>query len=183
VAVVPLPLAVSALRQHAVALAADGDLAAARAAAEQVLPRLDGGGVRAEDKRALLSLAGLIDRRSGKPEDAIRHLRAAAALLDAPPPSSSTERTEIFTELGAALLGTRKLDEAVQALRLARQTASGAAAVRVTNDLGAAAALGGHRAEAADLYRAAFQAAATTTVTADERRAIEKNLSDLAAVR
>jgi hypothetical protein len=183
VALVPPPLVVAALRQRAVSLIAAGDAPAARAAAELALPHLNRAGVHVDDRRTLLALLGAIERRTAETDRAIEHLRAAAALLAESPAPSDVDRTETLLELGAALLEARNVADAERVLREARQTASGRAAVRVLNDLGAAAALRGDRAAASDLYRAALQAAGDTQATAGERRVITKNLADLAPSR
>jgi tetratricopeptide (TPR) repeat protein len=180
---VPPTLALPAVRQRAVSLLAAGDAPTARAAAEQALPYMSHPGVRADDKRTVLTILGALERRAGEIEPAIAHLGAAVDLLAVAPLPSVAERTDALTEFGAALLAARKADEAERALREARQTASLAGAVRVLNDLGAAAAMRGDRSAAAELYQAALHAAGDAPSLGDERRAIAKNLADLGPAR
>lgn len=183
VVLVPPTLAVAAARQRIVSLLASGEASDARRVAEQALPHLKNPGVHADDKRAVLTMLGALERRAGERDHAVEHLRTAVNLLPIAPMPTARERTETLTEFGAALVDTRSVDEAERAFRDARQTASGVGAVRVLNDLGAAAALRGDRSGAADFYRAALKAAGDAPALAAERRAIAKNLADLAPAR
>jgi hypothetical protein len=183
VAVLPPRLVVAALHQRMVSLIAAGEIAAARATGDRAAALLQAPDVPVSDKRGVLALLGALERRSGSVDRAVEHLRAAAALFDGPARTAAGERTDTLTELAAALAEAHQGEAASQALRLAQTTASGAAAGRIENNLGAVAAMRGDREAAAALYQSALRSLGRTPATADERRAIEKNLADLTAVR
>ena len=183
VALVPSQVLVAALHQQMVALAAAGDIAGARQAATRALPLADQPGVAVEDKRGVLALAGAIDRRAGQSADAVGHLRAAVDLLSTTPAVPAAVRAAVLNEFGAALLDVRRPDEAERVLAEAQQISSGAMTFRIENNRGAAAALRGDRPAAERWYRAALNGMAGSSASSEERRTIEKNLSDLTAVR
>ena len=84
------------------------------------------------------------------------------------------------SELAAALIDHGDLEEASAVLQLAAATASGADAVRVSNNLGVVAALKGDRATADAHYRSALTAAERATGLDAEGRALQTNLANLA---
>ncbi len=183
VALVPSQVLVAALHQQMVALAAAGDIAGARQAATRALPLADQPGVAVEDKRGVLALAGAIDRRAGQSADAVGHLRAAVDLLSTTPAVPAAVRAAVLNEFGAALLDVRRPAEAERVLAEAQQMSSGSTTSRIENNRGAAAAQRGDRPAAERWYRAALNGMAGASASSEERRAIEKNLSDLTAVR
>ena len=183
VALVSSSVLVAALHQQMVALVAAGDITGAREAATRALPLLDQPGVAVEDTRGVLALAGAIERRAGQPADAVGHLRAAADVLSTPPAVPAPVRAAVLNELGAALLDGRRPDEAERVLAEAQQISSGSMTPRIENNRGAAAALRGDRTAAERWYRAALSGLTGSSASNDERRAIDRNLSNLTAVR
>jgi Flp pilus assembly protein TadD len=144
---------------------------------------VDQPGVAVEDKRGVLALAGAIDRRAGQSADAVGHLRAAVDLLSTTPAVPAAVRAAVLNEFGAALLDVRRPAEAERVLAEAQQMSSGSTTSRIENNRGAAAAQRGDRPAAERWYRAALNGMAGASASSEERRAIEKNLSDLTAVR
>jgi hypothetical protein len=93
--------------------------------------------------------------------------------------SARLEHAEALNELGVAQTDRRELSDAARTFESALAFATGPTRVRVTNNLGALAALRGDRAEAERRYRQADALAAASSELAAERQTIAGNLSAL----
>jgi hypothetical protein len=92
-------------------------------------------------------------------------------------------RADALNELAAIQIDRRDYAAAELTLHAAETGASGITKIRITNNLGALAALQGDRASAEKLYRSARALAADSAQLAAERAAIDQNLDTLARSR
>jgi hypothetical protein len=92
---------------------------------------------------------------------------------------SLDQLASVLNELGAIRIEQRDYAAAERALQSAQSYAAGVTRMRVTNNLGALAAIRGDRAAADTLYRQALSLAGDSADVAADRQAIEKNLAGL----
>jgi hypothetical protein len=85
----------------------------------------------------------------------------------------------VLNELGAIRIEQRDYAAAERVLQAARSYAAGVTRMRVTNNLGALAAIRGDRGAAGTLYQEALSLAGDSADVAADRQAIEKNLAGL----
>jgi hypothetical protein len=173
----------TALSDHAAARAASGDTASARALAGQAAEIVESFGVASGTGRLALYQAAVLDHAYGSADNAVRHLRLAAAQFDAAPAATGDERARILSALGAALIAQDNDVEAERTLRLAQPIATGRIGVHVANNLAALAIRRGDRAAAESLYRSALAQAGTAPDLEADRRAIQNNLAALTSTR
>ena len=170
---------VTALSEHVAARAASGDTPSARAIAVQAAAIVDSFGLVSGAGRLALYQAAVLDLAYGSADNAVRHLRLAAAQFDAAPAATGDERARILSALGAALIAQDNAVEAERTLRLAQPIATGRVAVHVANNLAALAIRRGDRAAAEALYRSALAQAGGDPALEADRRAVQNNLDAL----
>jgi hypothetical protein len=169
----------TALSEQAAALASSGDTTSARALAGQAAEIAQMFNVSSGAGRLALYQAAVLDQAYGSADNAVRHLRLAAAQFDAAPAATNDERARILSALGAALIAQGNDAEAERTLRLAQPIATGRVGVQVANNLAALAARRGDRAAADSLYRSALAQAGNAPGLEAERRIIQTNLDAL----
>ena len=174
---------VAALSEQVAARAASGETASVRALAAQAADIVTSLGVTSGAGRLALYQAAVLAHANGSADNAVRHLRLAAAQFEAAPAATRDERARILSALGAALMAQDNVAEAEQALRLAQPIATGRVAVHVANNLGALAARRGDRPAADALYRSALAQAGHEPALEAERRAIQSNIDALTSAR
>ncbi len=159
----------AAILQQVDALAAAGDLKAARAVARDAIAAGSSG-----ETRRLLERLATLDYQAGAPDAAREHYEVAVNNFDQPPAASSAEQAITLANYGALLLLSGDRDRAGELLRKAlAQAPSPALRSQILNNLGAVAELRGDQAKAADYYN---QAMAQNTSKAD-RTVEETNLA------
>jgi Tfp pilus assembly protein PilF len=157
---VPNQAHIAAILQQADALAANGDLKAAREVARNAIA----GGPSGETRPLLERLAAL-DYRAGAPDAARERYEVAVNNFDQPPAAGSREQAATLANYGALLLVNGDRDRAGELLQKAlAQAPAPALRSQILNNLGAVAELGGDQAKAADYYN---QALAQNTSKAD----------------
>lgn len=180
---VPPAVHVTAILEQAVARRAADDLTGARTLARLAVSRAVGAEVPADVRRRSLDQRGMLEHQAGDLTEAARLLAAAAAEFDAPPVATPAERAGVLNELGTIRIEQRDFASAERTLQSAQSYATGVLLVRVTNNLGAAAALRGDLVAAGRLYRQARSLAEDSPALAADRQAIDKNLDGLNASR
>ena len=136
----------------------------------------------APDVHVTALLNQITARRSAGDTSDVRTLAETAATAAQNPGVSADLRAQALNELGALQIDQREYDAAERTLQTALTQAGTVAKLRVTNNLGALAALRGDRATAEALYRQARSLADAAALDA-ERAAIDKNLDALAQAR
>jgi hypothetical protein len=173
----------AALSDRVAARAASGDTASARPLAEQAAEIAHSRGVASGVGRMALYQAAVLEHAYGSADNAVKHLRLAAAQFDAAPAATDDERARILSALGSALIAQDNAAEAERTLRLAQPIAAGRTGVQVANNLGALAARRGDRVAAESLYRSALAQAGNAPALEADRRAVQNNLDALASSR
>ena len=159
----------AAILQQVDALAANGDLKAARTVARDAIAAGSSG-----ETRPLLERLAALDYQAGAPDAAREHYEVAVNNFDQPPAASSTEQAATLANYGALLVLSGDRDRAGELLQKALAHApSPALRSQILNNLGAVAELRGDQAKAADYYN---QAMAQNTSNAD-RTVEETNLA------
>lgn len=176
-------LRVTALLDQVSASLVARDVATARNLAVRAVAVAQSGGVREDLSRRALARLGTLEYTAGRLDAAERHLQTAIDRLDIPPAAAPAERTAISNVLGATLIARERYDQAESLLRRAQPQASGAEAVRLTNNLAALAAWRGDWTTARSLYLAALEMTGNAPELEFERRAIEKNLEEISVGR
>lgn len=132
---------------------------------------------------ALVSAAS--DRLAAGDAEGARALAERAAALTPSagvlPGQVSRAVADTLNDVGARLIANKQYADAEAVLQRAKDHASGATAVRVTNNLAAAAALRADFATAEQRYKDALALAGAAPQLDVERQAIEKNLDSLKA--
>ena len=172
-----------ALLEQVEARISTGDRQSALGYAERAVANSAAPGVPSNSRRKALDRLGTLEHRTGALDDAARHLRLAVDDFDAAPAATVVERARTLNELGAVLVELGQYAEAERILRLAEPHATGADGARVSNNLGALAALRGDRAAAGSMYRSALVLAGDSPDLESDRRAIQKNLEALKPAR
>jgi len=169
---VPNTAHLAAILQQVDALAAGGDLKAARDIARNALA----GGSPGETRQLLERLAAL-DYQAGAPDAARDRYEVAINNLDQPPAASPTEQATTLASYGALLLLNGERERAGEMLQKAlAKVADPVLRSQILNNLGAVQELRGDRDGAAGLYN---QALAHSTSKAD-RTIEEANLARVA---
>jgi len=174
---------VAAILEQAAARSAAGDLPGARSLAQLAVSRARPADVSADVRRRSLDRLGRLEHQAGDLDAAASHLAAAADEFDVAPPATPDERAGVLNELGAIRIEQRNFVAAEQALQSAQSYATGILLMRVTNNLGAVAALRGDLAAADTLYRQAQSLAGESAGLAADRDAIARNLDGLKSSR
>jgi hypothetical protein len=166
---VPTSAHLGAIVQQVDALAASGDLKAARDLAQNSLTGDSPG-----ETRQLLERLAALDYQAGAPDAARDRYEVAVNNFDQPPAASSTERAVTLASYGALLLQSGDRQRADELLRKAlAQAVEPTLRSQLLNNLGAVAELRGDQAKAAGYYN---QALVQKTSKA-ERAILEANLA------
>jgi hypothetical protein len=166
---VPSSAHLGAILQQVDALAAGGNLQAARDLARSAL----GGGTPGET-RPLLERLAAIEYQTGAPDAARERYEVAVNNFAQPPAASSTEQASTFASYGALCLLSGDLDRTNDLLRKAlAQSPAAALKAQILNNLGAMAEARADPGSATVYYK---QALAQTT-SKSERAVIEANLA------
>jgi len=174
---------VKAALEQAAARQTAQDLGAAEALLELAVSTAELRDVSADLRRQARQQLAVFKHRSGELAEAARLLTSAANEFETPPAASSLERAETLNELGVVQIEQRAYPTAERTLRSAESHSSGAAKMRILNNLGAIAALGGDRTGAKSLYESAAVLAGDSPELASDREVIEKNLNTLGTHR
>jgi hypothetical protein len=149
---VPNGVYIAAILQQADALAANGDLNAARDVARNAIAAGGSG-----ETRPLLERLAALDYRPGAPDAAREHYEVAVNNFGQPPAAGSREQAATLANYGALLLVNGDRDRAGELLQKAlAQAPASALRSQILNNLGAVAELGGDQAKAADYYTQAL---------------------------
>lgn len=166
---VPTSTHLQAILEQVNALAAGGNLTAARDLARQSITAGSPG-----ETRPLLERLAAIEYESGAPDAARERYEVAVNNFDQPPAAGPTERAATLASYGALALMHGDAQRAGDLLQKALPLASDPALrAEILNNLGAIAARSLDQSKAADYYR---QALAQKSSTAD-RAIIERNLA------
>ncbi len=166
---VPIAAHLRAILQQVDALAAKGDLKAAREIARNAIASGSQG-----DTRELLEHLAAFDYRAGAPDAAREHYEVAVNNFDQPPAASASEEATNYASYGALLLLSGDRERAGEILDKALAKATDPALrSQILNNLGAVAELGGDRPKAAGYYNQAL----LLSTSKSARGAVEANLS------
>jgi hypothetical protein len=169
----------NAVLEQAAARQAVGDTAAVQRLLELAASAAESREVSADLRRQAYSQLGALRHRTGELSDAERQLTLAVDDFETSPIASSSERADILNELGVVQIERRAYSTANRTLHSAESYAAGAAKMRILNNLGAIAALGGDRAAARSFYESARVVAGDSSENLSDRAAIQKNLNML----
>jgi hypothetical protein len=170
---------VTAALEQATARETAQDVAAVRALLELAASTAESRDVPANLRRQARQRLAVFKHRSGDLGEAERLLTLASAEFETPPVASVAERADLLNELGVVQIEQREYSTGERTLRSAESYASDAARMRILNNLGAIAALGGNRTQAKSLYESAAVLAGNSPELASDRAAIETNLNTL----
>jgi hypothetical protein len=149
---VPNRAHLGAILQQVEALAANGDLKAARTVARDAIAAGSSG-----ETRPLLERLAALDYQAGAADAARKHYEVAANNFDQPPAASSSEQATTLASYGALLLLSGDRERAAELLQKALTQVPGPALrSQILNNLGAVAELRGDQAKAADYYNQAL---------------------------
>ncbi len=174
---------VAAIIEQTEARRVAGDTSGARNLARLAVAAATPADVPSDLRRRAFDSLGTLEHQLGNLGDAASLITHAVEDFNRPPVASPGARAAILNELGAIRIEQRDYAAAREALDSARSYADGALAVRVTNNLGALAALQGDRPTAERLYQQARALVGESADAASDREAIEKNLRALRAPR
>lgn len=165
---IPNAVHLSAVLAHVNALAASGQIEAAREAARNALPTGSAG-----ETRQLLERLAELDYQTGAANLARSHYETAVNNFDQPPAAGPAERASTLADYGAITLRSDLLNQGLS------YAPSGPLRAQMLNNLGAVAQAQNDAAKAGDYYR---QALAQNPSAAD-RAVIAANLARLSSPR